>query len=53
MFDIELASDDGSGFVIAIIEDFQKVALALIRERSDGEVIDQQQIGSGEGAEEA
>ena len=50
--DFELAGDDGGGFLVPIVEDFQQVALALIGERTDREVIEQQKLGFGEPAQE-
>ena len=52
LLDLELAGDDGGGLVVAIIEDFQQIPFALIRERPDREVVDQEQVRFGECAQE-
>ena len=52
LFDVELAGDDRGGAVVAIIEDFKQVALGLIGERRDGEVVDQEQVHFGQRAQE-
>lgn len=42
LLDFELAGDDGGGFLVSVIEDFQEISFALIGERTDGEVIEEQ-----------
>ena len=48
LLDVELAGDDRGGSVVAIIEDFQEIALSLVGQRRDREVIDQEQVCFGE-----
>jgi len=43
-----LTGDDRGRPVVAIVEDFQKVALGLVGERRDRKVVDQQQVSLGE-----
>ncbi len=52
LLDVELTGDDRGRPVIAIIEDFQEVALGLVGERRDRKVVDQQQVNLGEGTQE-
>ena len=48
LLDLELAGDDGGRPVVAIIEYFLQVALCLVGERRDPEIVDQQQVRFGE-----
>jgi hypothetical protein len=53
LLDRKLAGEDRGFLVVAIIKDFQQIALGVFRDRRDAEVVDEQQIDLGEAAKEA
>src|SRR3990170_4575852 len=50
--DRELAGDEGAGLVEPVVDDFQEVAAELLRERSQAEVIEYEQLDAREALEE-
>jgi len=51
VFDRALASDDGGSFLIAVLDDFKQIVALRIVERSQKEIIEDEQLDLGQTGE--